>query len=68
MQEEIESENAMRLYKEKAKRINEGRNVWSKRPPDDFIYKSVLRGGFNHHSAAAIMRYIPLKNSELRKF
>ena len=56
------------MYKEKAKRINEGRNVWSKRPPDDFIYKSVLRSGFGPHLATLIMQNIPFKSSELRKF
>jgi len=56
------------MYKEKARRLNEGRNIWSQRPSDDFIYNAVLRNGFNHHIAATIMRHIPLKSSELRKF
>jgi len=56
------------MYKEKARRLNEGRNIWSQRPSDDFIYNAVLRNGFNHHIATEIMRHIPLKSSELRKF
>lgn len=56
------------MHKEKNKRINEGRNIWSERPSDFFIFNATLNNGFNHYLAKYIMLKIPINKSELRKF